>query len=141
LSWFWVDVADDSFTILQPSNMLLGPYSNAATYFPLQFSAEKKRMYQTSRHLPDVQESLYIPYKFSNCNWRSISGKIGGGSETWRFNSIPEHPWWKPWYWMVPFEMQKRNEELKLFLITRRVKVCITLFKLIENNYLHHKIM
>jgi hypothetical protein len=38
--------------------MLLGPESNAVTYLAFQFSAETKRMYQASRHLPDVQESL-----------------------------------------------------------------------------------
>lgn len=37
----------------------------------------------------------------------------------------------------------RENKVLKLLQITYRVKVCITLtlFKLINNNYLHHKIM
>jgi hypothetical protein len=44
---------------------------------------------------------------------------------------------------MIPFEVQQRYKILKLLLITYRVKVCIilTLFKLINNNYIHHKIM
>jgi hypothetical protein len=55
----------------------------------------------------------------------------------------PTALWWKQWYWIMPFEVQKRNKVLKLLLITYRVKVCITLtlLKLINNNYLHQKIM
>jgi hypothetical protein len=38
--------------------MLLGTGSNAATYFAFHFSAETKRMHQTSRYSPDVPASL-----------------------------------------------------------------------------------
>jgi hypothetical protein len=45
--------------------MILRPETNAVTYFAFQFPAgkekkkiETKRMYQVSRHLPDVQENL-----------------------------------------------------------------------------------
>jgi hypothetical protein len=38
--------------------MLIGTGSNEAAYFGFHFYAEIKRMYQASRHLPDVTESL-----------------------------------------------------------------------------------
>jgi hypothetical protein len=59
MSWFSVGVADDDCAISQPGNMLLGPGSNAFTYFALQFSAETK----------------YVPSKqtFSRCFKKSES--------------------------------------------------------------------
>jgi len=43
-----------------------------------------KRMYQATRYLSDVQESLYVPYKFSNCNLSSTSEKAWLGGGEWR---------------------------------------------------------
>jgi len=77
-SQFWVAAADKYHIISQPSLMLFDCGHNVFTYLAFLFSAEMKKMYHVCKYSsPDIQESLYVTYNFSDPIHRSVKHKRG----------------------------------------------------------------